>query len=216
MIYACFNSEMSLSCVIWVCLMLDCWLTQCCVDYRTRICQRRYLALLAEIRRQRQAQREREEHEEEERGDSSWRTRGRGVWSRRTCVRPVLCVHNRSVLMQWRVLKSCVCVCVFTGPASPPVPLPRKKKPEPRPRSELKHRPQSAASGTCAAAAQQAVWGVTSVTYPNITPGFMRLPPQPSSLKIIYVPSHFSSLYSNRSFVHSFIHINTVFIINSK
>ncbi|XP_016362447.1 myosin-IIIb-like [Sinocyclocheilus anshuiensis] len=35
-------------------------------NYRARICRRRYLALLAEIRRQRQAQREREEREEEE------------------------------------------------------------------------------------------------------------------------------------------------------
>uniref|UniRef100_A0A671MHS7 Myosin-IIIb-like n=1 Tax=Sinocyclocheilus anshuiensis TaxID=1608454 RepID=A0A671MHS7_9TELE len=59
-----FNSVMSLSCGIRVCLILDC--VSCCVDYRARICRRRYLALLAEIRRQRQAQREREEREEEE------------------------------------------------------------------------------------------------------------------------------------------------------
>ncbi len=135
MIYACFNSEMSLSCVIWVCLMLDCWLTQCCVDYRTRICQRRYLALLAEIRRQRQAQREREEHEEEERRrqqlEDERKRRLEQENLRKNCP---LCSH-RSVLMAVACVKV-VCVCVFTGPASPPVPLPRKKKPEPRPRSE--------------------------------------------------------------------------------
>uniref|UniRef100_A0A9J8CGU7 Uncharacterized protein n=1 Tax=Cyprinus carpio carpio TaxID=630221 RepID=A0A9J8CGU7_CYPCA len=36
-------------------------------NYRARVCRRRYLSLLEEIRRQRQAQREREEREEEER-----------------------------------------------------------------------------------------------------------------------------------------------------
>uniref|UniRef100_A0A671Q3E1 Myosin-IIIb-like n=1 Tax=Sinocyclocheilus anshuiensis TaxID=1608454 RepID=A0A671Q3E1_9TELE len=55
---------MSLFCVVRVCLILDC---VSCVDYRARICRRRYLSLLAEIWRQRQAQREREEREEEER-----------------------------------------------------------------------------------------------------------------------------------------------------
>ncbi len=207
MIYACFNSEMSLSCVIWVCLMLDCWLTQCCVDYRTRICQRRYLALLAEIRRQRQAQREREEHEEEERRrqqlEDERKRRLEQENLRKTCP---LCSH-RSVLMAVACVKVvCVCVCVYRTCVSTGAPA---EEEEAGAQAALwaEHRPQSAASGTCAAAAQQAVWGVTSVTYPNITPGFMRLPPQPSSLKIIYVPSHFSSLYSNRSFVHSFIHI---------
>uniref|UniRef100_A0A9J7YGK8 Myosin motor domain-containing protein n=2 Tax=Cyprinus carpio TaxID=7962 RepID=A0A9J7YGK8_CYPCA len=47
-----------------LCLILDS--VCCCVDYRARICRRRFLSLLAEIRRQRQAQREREEREEEE------------------------------------------------------------------------------------------------------------------------------------------------------
>ncbi len=104
---------MSLSCVIWVCLMLDCWLTQCCVDYRTRICQRRYLALLAEIRRQRQAQREREEHEEEERRrqqlEDERKRRLEQENLRKTCP---LCSH-RSVLMAVACVKVvCVCVCV--------------------------------------------------------------------------------------------------------
>uniref|UniRef100_A0A8C1WTW0 Myosin motor domain-containing protein n=1 Tax=Cyprinus carpio TaxID=7962 RepID=A0A8C1WTW0_CYPCA len=47
-----------------LCLILDS--VCCCVDYRARICRRRFLSLLVEIRRQRQAQREREEREEEE------------------------------------------------------------------------------------------------------------------------------------------------------
>uniref|UniRef100_A0A673LHC8 Myosin-IIIb-like n=1 Tax=Sinocyclocheilus rhinocerous TaxID=307959 RepID=A0A673LHC8_9TELE len=99
----------SLSCGIQVCLILDC--VSCCVDYRSRICRRRYLALLAEIRRQRQAQREREEREEEEE-----RRRQQLEEERRR--RLELEQENRR-------------------PASPPVPLPRKKKPEPRPRSVL-------------------------------------------------------------------------------
>lgn len=43
------------------------YITSCSLDYRARVCRRKYLALLAELRRQQQAQREREEHEEEER-----------------------------------------------------------------------------------------------------------------------------------------------------
>lgn len=43
------------------------YITSCSLDYRARVCRRKYLALLAELRRQRQAQREREEREEEER-----------------------------------------------------------------------------------------------------------------------------------------------------
>ncbi len=118
--------------VCLVCLILDCWLTQCCVDYRVWICRGKYLALLVEIRRQRQAQREREEHEEEERrrqqleGERKRRLEQENL--SKTCP---LC-SQQSVLMAVACVKV---VCVFTGPTSPPVPLPRKKKPEPRPRS---------------------------------------------------------------------------------
>ncbi|KAI2660212.1 Myosin-IIIb [Labeo rohita] len=79
-------------------------------NYRARICRRRYLALLAEIRRQRQAQREREEREEEERRRQQLEEE-----------------RKRRLELEQENLR----------PASPPVPLPRKKKPEPRPRSVL-------------------------------------------------------------------------------
>ncbi|XP_043087590.1 myosin-IIIb isoform X2 [Puntigrus tetrazona] len=83
-------------------------------NYRARICRRRYLSLLAEIRRQRQAQREREEREEEEE-----RRRRQQLEDER----------KRRLELEQENLR----------PASPPVPvpLPRKKKPEPRPRSVL-------------------------------------------------------------------------------
>ncbi|XP_073685794.1 myosin-IIIb [Garra rufa] len=79
-------------------------------NFRARVCRRRYLFLLAEIRRQRQAQREREEHEEEERMRQQLEEE-----------------RKRRLQLEQENLR----------PASPPVPLPRKKKPEPRPRSVL-------------------------------------------------------------------------------
>lgn len=85
-------------------------------NYRTRICRRRYLALLAEIRRQRQAQREREEREEEERRRQQLEDE-----------------RKRRLELEQENLR----------PASPPVPLPRKKKPEPRPRSVLNTVPKA-------------------------------------------------------------------------
>ncbi len=97
--------------VCLVCLILDCWLTQCCVDYRVWICRGKYLALLVEIRRQRQAQREREEHEEEERrrqqleGERKRRLEQENL--SKTCP---LC-SQQSVLMAVACVKV-VCVCL--------------------------------------------------------------------------------------------------------
>ncbi|KAK9968759.1 hypothetical protein ABG768_003067 [Culter alburnus] len=79
-------------------------------NYRARVCRRKYLALLAEFRRQRQAQREREEREEEERRRQQLEEE-----------------RKRRLELEQENLR----------PASPPVPLPRRKKPEPRPRSVL-------------------------------------------------------------------------------
>ncbi|KAK7125339.1 hypothetical protein R3I93_020882 [Phoxinus phoxinus] len=79
-------------------------------NFRARVCRRKYLALLAELRRQRQAQREREEREEEERRRQQLEDE-----------------RKRRLEVEQENLR----------PASPPVPLPRKKKPEPRPRSML-------------------------------------------------------------------------------
>uniref|UniRef100_A0A8C1W3A4 Myosin-IIIb-like n=1 Tax=Cyprinus carpio TaxID=7962 RepID=A0A8C1W3A4_CYPCA len=86
-------------------------------NYRARVCRRRYLSLLEEIRRQRQAQREREEREEEERRRQQLEDERKR--------RLELEQENRR-------------------PASPPVPLPRKHKPEPRPRSVLTSVPKAA------------------------------------------------------------------------
>ncbi|XP_039540366.1 SH2 domain-containing protein 4A-like [Pimephales promelas] len=79
-------------------------------NFRMRICRRKYLVLLAELRRQRQAQREREEREEEERRRQQLEDE-----------------RKRRLQVEQENLR----------PASPPVPLPRKKRPEPRPRSVL-------------------------------------------------------------------------------
>uniref|UniRef100_A0A9J7ZBZ0 Uncharacterized protein n=1 Tax=Cyprinus carpio carpio TaxID=630221 RepID=A0A9J7ZBZ0_CYPCA len=82
-------------------------------NYRARICRRRFLSLLAEIRRQRQAQREREEREEEE------ERRRQQLEDER----------KRRLELEQENLR--------------PVPLPRKKKPEPRPRSVLNTLPKA-------------------------------------------------------------------------
>ncbi len=180
--------------VCLVCLILDCWLTQCCVDYRVWICRGKYLALLVEIRRQRQAQREREEHEEEERrrqqleGERKRRLEQENL--SKTCP---LC-SQQSVLVAVACVKVvCVCVCVYRTCVSTSAPA-EEEEAGAQAALSAERRTQCAASDACAAATQQAVRGVTSVTYPNITPEFMRLPPQPSIWKIIYVPSPFSSL----------------------
>ncbi|XP_055063389.2 myosin-IIIb isoform X2 [Misgurnus anguillicaudatus] len=81
-------------------------------NYRARICRKRYLVLIAEIRRQRQAQREKEEREEQE--------RRRKLMEEQEEERRRLEVEQENM-----------------RPASPPVPLPRKMKPQPRPRSVL-------------------------------------------------------------------------------
>lgn len=86
-------------------------------NFRARTCRRKYLCLLAELRRQRQAQREREEREEEERRRQEEEKRRQQQEAER----------KRRLEVEQENLR----------PASPPVPLPRKKKPEPRPRSVL-------------------------------------------------------------------------------
>lgn len=81
-------------------------------NFRAVSCRRRYLALLAEVRRQRQAQREREEREEEMRRQKLLEEEEE---------------RKRRLLIEQENKR----------PVPPPVPLPRKKKPEPRPRSIL-------------------------------------------------------------------------------
>ncbi|KAG7476572.1 hypothetical protein MATL_G00084410 [Megalops atlanticus] len=85
-------------------------------NYRAVSCRRRYLALLAEVRKQRQAQREREEREEEER---------------------------RQQLLEQEMKRRLDAERENKRPVSPPVPLPRKKKPQPRPRSILPGSPRA-------------------------------------------------------------------------
>ncbi|KAL7848264.1 hypothetical protein AOLI_G00229820 [Acnodon oligacanthus] len=80
-------------------------------NYRAVSCRRKYLVLLAEVRRQQQAQREREMEEEMRRRQQLLEEEER----------------ERQLLMEQENKR----------PVSPPVPLPRKKKPEPRPRSIL-------------------------------------------------------------------------------
>ncbi|XP_056592476.1 myosin-IIIb [Triplophysa dalaica] len=81
---------------------------------RMRICRRKYLVQIAEIRRQRQAQREKEEREEEERRQKLLEEEEEEEERRR------LEVEQENL-----------------RPTFSPVPLPRKKKPQPRPRSVL-------------------------------------------------------------------------------
>uniref|UniRef100_A0A8B9K5S6 Myosin-IIIb-like n=1 Tax=Astyanax mexicanus TaxID=7994 RepID=A0A8B9K5S6_ASTMX len=84
-------------------------------NFRAMSCRRRYLALLAEVRRQRQLQREREEREEEE------------MRRRQKLLEEEEEKRKRRLIIEQENKR----------PAPPPVPLPRKKKPEPRPRSIL-------------------------------------------------------------------------------
>ncbi|MCJ8742293.1 hypothetical protein PDJAM_G00080410 [Pangasius djambal] len=81
-------------------------------DYRAVSCRKKYLVLLAEVKRQQQAQREREEREEEER-------RRQELLEEEA--------RNKRLLVEQENKR----------PVSPPVPLPRKKKPQPRPRAIL-------------------------------------------------------------------------------
>ncbi|XP_076876747.1 myosin-IIIb [Brachyhypopomus gauderio] len=81
-------------------------------NYRAVSCRRRFLVLMAEVRRQRQAQREQEEREEEER-------RRQQLLEEEE--------RNRRMLMEQE----------NNRPVSLPVPLPRTRKPQPRPRSIL-------------------------------------------------------------------------------
>ncbi|TRY88141.1 hypothetical protein DNTS_029449, partial [Danionella cerebrum] len=86
-------------------------------NLRARLCRRKYLSLLAELRRQQlQAQREKEEREEEERRQRQQKEEEEED-------------RKRRLQLEQENLR----------PASPsvPVPLPRKKKPEPRPRSVM-------------------------------------------------------------------------------
>ncbi|KAJ8338684.1 hypothetical protein SKAU_G00354700 [Synaphobranchus kaupii] len=85
-------------------------------NWRAVRCRRRYLALRAEVRRQRQVQREREEREEE--------ARMQQLLEEETKRRQDAERENKR-------------------PASPPVPLPRMKKPQPRPRSILPGSPKA-------------------------------------------------------------------------
>uniref|UniRef100_A0A3B4D9N5 Myosin-IIIb-like n=1 Tax=Pygocentrus nattereri TaxID=42514 RepID=A0A3B4D9N5_PYGNA len=80
-------------------------------NYHAMSCRRKYLVLLAEVRRQQQAQREREMEEE--------------MRMRRQLLEEE--ERKRQLFMEQENKR----------PVSPPVPLPRKKKPEPRPRSIL-------------------------------------------------------------------------------
>ncbi|XP_034168493.2 myosin-IIIb isoform X1 [Pangasianodon hypophthalmus] len=81
-------------------------------NYRAVSCRKKYLVLLAEVKRQQQAQREREEREEEER-------RRQELLEEEA--------RNKRLLVEQENKR----------PVSPPVPLPRKKKPQPRPRAIL-------------------------------------------------------------------------------
>ncbi|XP_053500993.1 myosin-IIIb isoform X1 [Ictalurus furcatus] len=81
-------------------------------NYRAVSCRKKYLVLLAEVRRQQQAQREREEREEAER-------------------------RRQELLEQEERNKRLLVEQENKRPVSPPVPLPRKKKPQPRPRAIL-------------------------------------------------------------------------------
>ncbi|MCI4388069.1 hypothetical protein PGIGA_G00081280 [Pangasianodon gigas] len=81
-------------------------------NYRAVSCRKKYLVLLAEVKRQQQAQREREEREEEER-------------------------RRQELLEEEARNKRLLVERENKRPVSPPVPLPRKKKPQPRPRAIL-------------------------------------------------------------------------------
>ncbi|KAG9338287.1 hypothetical protein JZ751_025958 [Albula glossodonta] len=85
-------------------------------NYRAVSCRRRYLALVAEVRRQRQVQQERDEREEEER---------------------------RQQLLDEEMKRRLDTESENKRLVSPPVPLPRTKKPQPRPRSILPGSPKT-------------------------------------------------------------------------
>ncbi|XP_061071712.1 myosin-IIIb isoform X2 [Conger conger] len=87
-------------------------------NWRAVRCRRRYLALLAEVRRQRQAQREREEREEVE--------------------------ARRQQLLEEERKRRQDAERENKRPVSTPIPLPRTKKPQPRPRSILPGSPKVA------------------------------------------------------------------------
>ncbi|KAL0965525.1 hypothetical protein UPYG_G00282450 [Umbra pygmaea] len=88
-------------------------------NYRSLRCRKKYLALLAELRRQSQIQREREEREREAREEEMRRLEEEEM--RR------LEEERRRLYIEQENKR----------PVSPPVPLPRKIKPQPRPRSIL-------------------------------------------------------------------------------
>ncbi|XP_028981003.2 myosin-IIIb [Esox lucius] len=94
-------------------------------NYRALRCRRKYLALLAELYRQRNAQREREEKEREAREEEEEEKRRKEELEEEMRRRLDIEQENKR-------------------PVSPPVPLPRKKKPQPRPRSILPPAPHLA------------------------------------------------------------------------
>lgn len=133
-------------------------------DYRMRICRRKYLVLIAEIRRQRQAQREKEEREEEERRRKLLEEEEEEEEERRRL--EVEQENLRKKYSSWPLVFNPTCrlemnitrFCVFRpGVSTGPSAEEKEASAETTLGAEQPH--QSPTHGTCATTSKQTVWG---------------------------------------------------------